>query len=257
MIPMTDLTDFSDLTDTPEKTHPATPLRTALAIRHLAFEDLGLIAPWLEARGWRVQVRDAGIDAFDPAEWAAADLLIVLGGPIGAHDDALHPFLAEEVALIRQRLASGRPVLGICLGAQLMARALGAAVAPMAGPEIGYAPLQLSPEGQASPLAALAGQPVLHWHGDRFDLPPGLRSLAATPACDHQAFMAGAHAMAWQFHLEVDAARIEAWLIGHTGALRAAGIDIPALRQEAARQAAGLSRALAAVLDDWFGRIGL
>jgi GMP synthase (glutamine-hydrolysing) len=232
-------------------------MKTAVAIRHLAFEDLGLIEPWLRCRGWRIVTYDAGVDELCKIDMAQLDLLVVLGGPIGAHDDALYPFLAEEVDLIRQRLDSGRPILGICLGAQLIARALGASVTPMRGKEIGYAPLQLSAAGQASPLAALAGQPVLHWHGDQFDLPAGMPSLAATPICPHQAFMAGDHAMAWQFHLEVDAGRIEQWLIGHTGELRQAGIDIAALRQAAAQHRAGLAAGLDAVLADWFGRLRL
>lgn len=232
-------------------------MKTAVAIRHLAFEDLGLIEPWLKRRGWRIVTYDAGVDELWKIDLPQVDLLVVLGGPIGAHDDALYPFVNEEVELIGQRLESGRPMLGICLGAQLMARALGARVEPMASKEIGYAPLQLSAAGQASPLAALAGQPVLHWHGDQFDLPAGVPSLAATPLCPHQAFMAGDHAMGWQFHLEVDAARIEQWLIGHTGELRQAGIDIAALRQAAAQHRAGLAAALDAVLTDWFNRLRL
>jgi GMP synthase (glutamine-hydrolysing) len=235
----------------------AATMKTAVALRHLAFEDLGLIEPWLKARGWRIVTYDAGVDELWKIDLPQVDLLVVLGGPIGAHDDALHPFLTEEVDLIRQRLDSDRPILGICLGAQLMARALGAGVVPMRGKEIGYAPLKLSAAGEASPLAALAGQPVLHWHGDQFHLPAGVPSLATTPLCPHQAFMAGEHAMAWQFHLEVDAARIEQWLIGHTNELRQASIDIAALRQAALQHRAGLAAALDAVLGDWFKRLRL
>lgn len=230
-------------------------LKTAVAIRHLAFEDLGLIDPWLKRRGWRIVTCDAGVDEFRDIDSERIDLLVVLGGPIGAFDDALYPFLAEEVDLIRRRIDSGRPILGICLGAQLMARALGAAVTPMRSREIGFGPLILSAEGAASPLMHLGAQPVLHWHGDQFDIPDGIRSLASTPACAHQAFMVGEHAMAWQFHLEVDAARIEQWLIGHTGELRAAGIEIAALRQAAKRHRAGLAQALDRVLSDWFSRL--
>ena len=232
-------------------------MKTAVAIRHLAFEDLGLIEPWLKRRGWRIVVYDAGVDALWPIDPGQVDLLIVLGGPIGADDDALYPYLAEEIGLIRQRLDSGRPLLGICLGAQLMALAQGAAVAPMRCQEIGFAPIALTAEGAASPLAHVEGQPVLHWHGDQFELPAGCASLATTPACAHQAFMVGDHAMAWQFHLEVDAARIEQWLIGHTGELRQAGIDIAALRRAAARHRTGLAQALDAVLSDWFARLRL
>ena len=106
-------------------------MKKAVALRHLAFEDLGLFEPWLEARGWHVRYLDVGVHALSTLNPADIDLLVVLGAPIGAEDDALYPFLGDEVRLIRERIDSGRPILGICLGAQLMARAMGARVQPM------------------------------------------------------------------------------------------------------------------------------
>ncbi|KQP21251.1 glutamine amidotransferase [Pseudorhodoferax sp. Leaf265] len=233
-------------------------IRTVLALRHLAFEDLGLLDPLLRAHGCqRIDYHEAGVDDTDRIDPAAVDLLVVLGGPIGAHDDARYPWLADEVRLVRERLASGRPLLGICLGAQLMARALGAAVAPMAHghKEIGFAPLQLTEAGRTSPLAALQGQSVLHWHGDQFALPTGLPSLAATGPCPHQAFMPHPAALALQFHLEADPRRIEQWLVGHATELSQAGVDIPALRGDAARHGAGLAAALERVVGAWLERL--
>jgi GMP synthase (glutamine-hydrolysing) len=232
-------------------------MKTAVAIRHLAFEDLGLIEPWLKRRGWRIVTYDVGIDELWKIDLSQVDLLIVLGGPIGANDDALYPCLAEEVELIRQRLDSGRALLGICLGAQLMARALGAAVTPMDRKEIGFSPLSLTPQGGTSPLVHIGTHPVLHWHGDQFDLPTGSASLAVASACPNQAFMVSEHAMAWQFHLEVDASRIEQWLIGHACELQRAGIDIAALRAAAVTYRARTEKALDAVLVDWFTRMRL
>jgi len=229
-------------------------MRTAVALRHLAFEDLGLIEPWLMARGWRVRYHDVGVDDFGALDLAPVDLLVVLGGPIGAEEDARYPYLAEEVRVVRVRIDSRRPLLGICLGAQLMARALGATVRPMGVKEIGFSPLTLNEAARDTPIASIGEQPVMHWHGDQFALPRGIASLASTPACRHQAFMVGDHAMAWQFHLEVDPARIEQWLIGHAGELTQAGIDLETLRANARGHRRGLTAALDRVLDDWLRR---
>jgi GMP synthase (glutamine-hydrolysing) len=229
--------------------------KTVLAIRHLAFEDLGLLRPVLAERGFeRFLTLDAGVDDLREVDLGAVDLLVVLGGPIGAYDDALYPYLNDEIALIRRRMASRRPLLGVCLGAQLMARALGAQVRPMAHgrKEIGFAPLTLTEAGSASALAPLAsGQPVLHWHGDQFEIPDGATSLATTPLCPNQAFAIEGFALALQFHLESDPARLEQWLIGHAGELAQARVPLDELRRDAAAHGAGLRAALSAVVDRW------
>jgi len=234
--------------------------RRVLALRHLAFEDLGLLAPLLRERGYdHIEYRDAGVDAFAPAAEADAfDLVVVLGGPIGAEDGAMYPFLDDELRLIERRLAREQPLLGICLGAQMMARALGARVRPMVHgrKEIGFGPIELTAAGHDSPLAALpAGVPVLHWHGDQFELPAGVPSLAATALCPHQAFLAGPAALGLQFHLEADPRRIEQWLVGHAGELGQAGIDIAALRRDAVLHGSALAPALGRLLDAWFARL--
>ena len=154
-------------------------MKHAVVLQHVAFEDLGTLQPLLLAQSWQLQVLQAGVDALDPAE--AADLLVVLGGPISVNDVDVYPFLNDSIALLQGRLQQQRPTLGICLGAQLMARALGADVAASGGKEIGFAPLLLTDDGQRSPLQALQGIPVLHWHGEAFELPAGARRLASTP----------------------------------------------------------------------------
>jgi len=224
-------------------------MKHAVVLQHVAFEDLGTLQPLLSAQGWQLQVLQAGIDALDSAE--TADLLVVLGGPVSVNDVDRYPFLNDSIALLKARLQQQRPTLGICLGAQLMARALGADVAASGGKEIGFAPLLLTDDGQRSPLQALQGIPVLHWHGEAFELPAGARRLASTPACRHQAVAMGSHALALQCHPELDARQFERWLIGHTLELAQAGIDPNDLRAQARRYGAPLAAAATAMFDHW------
>lgn len=130
-------------------------MKTALALRHIHFEDLGTLEPLLRERGFDVRYLDPAADDLAREEAAASDLLIALGGPIGAFDERAYPFLADELRLLERRLASGRPLLGICLGAQLIARLLGAAVTPMGFKEIGFGALTLTDAGRRSVLAPL------------------------------------------------------------------------------------------------------
>jgi GMP synthase (glutamine-hydrolysing) len=226
---------------------------SAVAIRHVAFEDLGSFAAGLERRGWAISCRDAAVDDLAAAELGTADLLVVLGGPIGAYEDALYPFLLDELRLIERRLAAGRPVLGICLGSQLMARALGARVYPGTGKEIGWAPLELTEAGRASCLAALGdGTSVLHWHGDTFDLPTGAGLLASTPRYLNQAFAWERHGLALQCHIEVEALGLERWYVGHASEIAATpGLAVPALRAETRRWAPVLAPRAEECLAAW------
>jgi len=208
-------------------------IKKCLAVRHVAFEDLGLLGPLVAACGYGVRYHDAGIQPFDAETLLASDLLIVLGGPIGVYERDSYPFIADEVAAIAVRLEADKPMLGICLGAQMMAAALGARVAPGPVKEIGWAPLTLTADGQKSVLAPLGATPVLHWHGDNCELPTGCTRLASTPHCPVQAFARTPSQLALQFHLETEPARFESWLVGHTVELGKAGIDPRQLRTQA------------------------
>ncbi len=225
--------------------------KTAVAIRHVDFEHLGIIGPVLKDAGYAVRILDAGLDDLTSPEIASADLLIVLGGPIGAYEEAQYPFVADELRILEARLASGRPTLGVCLGAQLMARAFGARVYPGPAKEIGWSELSLSDEGRASPLRHLAGVPVLHWHGDTFDLPIGAERLASTGICANQAFAIGTNLLGLQFHGESDAREIERWLIGHACEIAVTGLRPEDLRRDAARHGAELRDAGTALFGEW------
>lgn len=229
-------------------------MREAVVIRHVAFEDLAAFADPIEQAGYAIRYRDAGIDDLTPEQAGGADLLVVLGGPISADQDDLYPFLRAEREALRVRLAAGAPTLGICLGAQLMAAALGARVAPGPGKEIGWAPVALTDRGRAGPLRHLDHVPVLHWHGDAFDLPPGAERLAATPLCPNQAFALGRNALGFQFHPEADGQGFERWLIGHTVEIAATpGASVPALRADARRLGPGAAEAGRRCLAEWLG----
>lgn len=210
--------------------------RGCAVFQHVSFEDLGTLAPDLQNRGYDITVLEPGID--DPTPALDADLLVVLGGPIGVYETDRYPWLATEVEIVRARIARDMPTLGICLGAQIIARAAGMSVYPgEQGKEIGWAPVILTDAGRRSPLRVLDDSPmVLHWHGDTFDIPSGARLLASTERYANQAFTLGRAILGLQFHLEIDPSYTERWLVGHAVELAASGVDVVSLREESARQ---------------------
>jgi len=211
-------------------------VKTAAAIRHVPFEDLGAFETVLTSSAYRIQYCDAGIDDLRSPQLADCDLLVVLGGPIGAYEEEKYPFLLDEIAMIQKRLNFARPALGICLGAQLFARALGARVYPGTAKEIGWAPVTLTAGGKQSPMKCLESVPVLHWHGDTFDLPQGADLLASTAICQNQAFSYEKSALAFQFHPEASAKNFESWLIGHAVEISSvSGLSVTKLRSDTAR----------------------
>ncbi|HWU67849.1 MAG TPA: type 1 glutamine amidotransferase [Stenotrophobium sp.] len=188
-------------------------------LQHVAFEDLGCIAPWLAARNATVtQTRLYAGETLPKA--GDFDWLIVMGGPMNIYEESAHPWLVAEKALIREACAAGRRLLGICLGAQLIADALGAPVTRNAHREIGWFPVQMNAAAASSKL--FAGFPerydALHWHGDTFAIPPGATLLAGSEACAHQAYEYAGRVAAIQFHLEVTAADARVWLAQETPA---------------------------------------
>ena len=229
-----------------------------LALRHVPFEDLGLLAPVLADRGHSVryvEVPTANLGAIDPV---ACGLLVVLGGPIGVYERAEYPFLDDETDLLKRRLDAERPTLGICLGSQLMASALGARVYSSGVKEIGWSALTLSPAGAESCLRHLEDTAVLHWHGDTFDLPTGAVHLASTAVCRNQAFRIGTHALGLQFHAEAAGPALESWFVGHACEIAATpGVDVAGLRAATALHSESLATRGAACFGDWLAAQGL
>ncbi|HTH61829.1 MAG TPA: glutamine amidotransferase [Paraburkholderia sp.] len=231
--------------------------REVLAIRHVHFEDLGSFERVLGERGRPVRYLNVGFARIHAPDPVAPSLLVVLGGPINACDDAHYPTLTPLAEMIEKRIAAGLPTLGICLGAQLIARVLGARVYPAAQREIGWMPLTLTPAGFASPLRHLDGArtSMLHWHGDTFDLPHGATRLASTAVCENQAFSFAEHVLGLQCHPEIRAERFEPWLIGHAAELASAAVDVNALRADTARLAPALEAAATRAFGDWLDSI--
>jgi GMP synthase (glutamine-hydrolysing) len=227
--------------------------RSAVALRHVAFEDLGLLAPVMEREGWDVSFCEAAVDDLKHQSIRNANLLVVLGGPIGAYQTDIYPFLKSEIDLIEYRLSRDLPTLGICLGSQMMAKALGSRV--FAGPvkEIGWGSVALTRDGASSCLSPLgeADAMVLHWHGDSFDLPAGAERLASNAHYENQAFAYGRNALALQFHLEADPRQLEEWYVGHAVELAAAKVSIPDLRAATSRIADGLASRAGRVFTRW------
>ena len=219
-----------------------------LAFRHVPFEDVGLIAPALAARGIELLYDDAFRETDAHPDWHSAAGLIFMGGPMSAND-AL-PFIQREIGIIEAALAARRPVLGVCLGAQLLARALGARVYRNPVKEIGWAPVYWTEAARQDHLFEGLPSPetVFHWHGETFDLPAGAEWLAWSDACRNQAFRAGSNAYGLQFHLEVTPEMISTWCSedANSGDVRelAAPIDPHA-------HAAGVARLAATVFDRW------
>lgn len=170
-------------------------------LQHVSFERLGCIEEWLLEKGCETTHTRFYASATLP-DIETIDMLIILGGPMSIHDEAQFPWLAEEKTFIRQAVESGKAVLGICLGAQLIAAALGARVYRNPEKEIGWFPVRGILTEQPEIFQFPAEVTVFHWHGETFDLPPNAVRLAQSKACTHQAFQVGNTVMGLQFHLE-------------------------------------------------------
>lgn len=228
--------------------------KKGLIIRHVPHEGIaGYRAP-IEAAGYaldRIDVSDAGFGAVDLNE---PDLLIMMGGPMGVYEQDAHPWIACQLRRLARRIDAGRPTLGVCFGAQMIAAAMGANVYPGPAKEVGFHPLSFV--DPLSPLRHLADVPVLHWHGDTFDLPADVELLASTAAYPHQAFRRGNNILALQFHGEMGFdPRFEEWLRQWPDAIAGTGASVEGMRDLHARFGPGAVDAGRAMIAEWLASL--
>ena len=228
--------------------------KTGLIIRHVPHEGIAGYREPIEAAGYaldRVDVGDAGFGAVDLCE---PDLLIMMGGPMGVYEQGDYPWIGCQLRRLARRIDAGLPTLGVCFGAQMMAAAMGARV--YAGPtkEVGFMPLNFVDD--ASPLRHLAGVPVLHWHGDTFDLPADVELLGSTHAYRHQAFRRGRNILALQFHAEMGLdPRFDEWVRQWPEAPVEAGSSAAALDRDHRRHGAEAVAAGRRMIAQWLAEL--
>jgi len=206
------------------------------AFVHVSHEDLGSFEHVLRSYGIRPKTFLTGtcdIECLDPAE---PDLVIIMGGPMGVYEANQYPHLHHEIRFAETRMALGKPLLGVCLGSQIMAKALGSKVYKgVQGKEIGWNPISVNASGMRTPLKYLDQSEctVAHWHGDTFDLPKDATLLASSDKYQNQAFKFGDNALALQFHPEVTEVKLERWYARLVGDIHEAGKTVDSMREEA------------------------
>jgi len=224
------------------------------AIQHIGYEDLGSFEPVLKSRGFEVKyfcsqhIDYNGLFADDP------DLVVVLGGPMSVHDTDRNPWVLNEEKFVKERIASCKPLMGICFGAQMIARALGAKTyqGPQ-GKEIGWSKITVNEDGLKTPFRHLDGEftNMLHWHGDTFDLPYGATLLASSDKYQKQAYSVDDNIICMQCHPEVTTSKLKLWYASALDQIKEVGKTVDELKADADAYNAKLSEQAALFLNEW------
>lgn len=230
-------------------------MKSCLVIRHVPYEGVaGFRAP-IEAAGYAIDRVDVTDPDFANVDFDAPDLVVMMGGPMGVYDVAQHPWISCEITRLARRILLDRPTLGVCLGSQMIAAAMGSRVYPGPVKEVGFSPISINDAGQGSPLRHIEGVSVLHWHGDTFDLPEGVELLASSDKYAHQGFRRGSNLLALQFHSEMgEDPRFDAWLENEADVI-AAGLTVPELRAQHGALGSTAAAAGRVMIADWLDRL--
>jgi GMP synthase (glutamine-hydrolysing) len=229
--------------------------RIAVVLQHDPSIHLGNIEPVLREHGYDLRIVDVtteDVAAIDPDE---ADLVVVLGGEMGAYQTDEFPFLSAERAFLRERLDAELPTLGVCLGAQLMAGALGERVYKGDTMQIGFRRVEPTEAGADSPIRHFGGVPVVEWHGDTFELPERATLLASSSDYSNEAFAIGDFALAVQFHPEVTDEMHEQWVADGYNELDEHALDPDALREDRAAYSSGMQEASRRAFSEWLSQL--
>lgn len=230
------------------------------AIQHVGYEDLGSLEGVLKSRGFTVRYLCSRNLDYGRLYAGDADLIVVLGGPMGVYEVDKHPWIPFEIQFIQERVETQKPLLGICFGSQIIAKACGGdAYKGPQGKEIGWQKITVNDEGMKTPLRHLDGSltNMMHWHGDTFDLPEGAVILASSDKYKKQAFKIGDTILALQCHPEVTEAKLRLWYASGKSELAEVGKTVDEMRAEAELYNKTLSKQAALFLNEWLDEQGL
>lgn len=230
-------------------------MKTVWAVQHIGYEDLGSFETTLVREGFDVRYICSARGDLAELDAQTPDLLVILGGPMGAYEEERYPFLSHEIAFAERRITAGLPLLGVCLGAQITAKALGAKVYKgEVGKEIGWHPVHVNEAGMKTPMRHLCHEAtnMMHWHGDTFDQPQDTILLASSDLYACQAYTYASHVMALQCHPEVTPEKLERWYLGGAGEIaEIEGLTVNDLRRDADQYGKVLTAQADKFLTEW------